>query len=282
MSVSPISPDEASRFATLKQKEKELTDNILTTEKNTKLAQEAGEKRLQDIQDYYVELAKKEQDKGDQALSEQKAKNYEELRNLKLSQHAQNKKTAALLESQKAALIKKNRDILDQENQELNSRQLELQLDSEDNLNAYKFIHQDPFYKIRTLNSKLTENSREFILKIEIPQHEQNHIVGTVRGNQLVVSGYRRHEESLEKNPGHQQTTHSYQTFSESFPLSHPVDPKKLSREVNKDHIILRVPKLTGYTQEQSHHPKLEPTQSKKPDLPEDIYISTYQNDLDL
>lgn len=72
MSVSPLSPDEVSRFSSLLSTEKELNDNILTAQKQAKLAVEDGENKVKEIKDYYVDLAKKEGEQWNKTLEQKK------------------------------------------------------------------------------------------------------------------------------------------------------------------------------------------------------------------
>ena len=69
------------------------------------------------------------------------------------------------------------------------------------------------------------------MLTATIPEHEQKHVPVSVKGNQLVLSGYRRNEEKLELEPGRSQGTNAFQSFLETFPITWPVDANKMTRE---------------------------------------------------
>ena len=378
MSVSPLSPDEGSRFSSLLSTEKELNDNILTAQKEARAAKEEGEQKVKDIKDYYVELAKKEGEQGNKSLDQQKTRTYEQIRQMKqlhsqqqkrsqeefkvqsneLNHHHNNQldhlrknfdhelssrretyknaldheadRSAERIESSKTAnneflktlnenfdrnqnklskaydnqieriknnqqvVIKKEKNrnereyskLLDQHQKQLHQTQEKLnqqiskaQQDSSRKLSNYETQQDDDFYKMRTFDSQLTETNDEFILTANIPKHEQAHFYGSVRGNQLVIGGYRKHEEKRDDQVGHEQRTSSYQSYSQSYPLHHSVDANKLSREYRDHQVIIRVPKTSGYSPRELNIKTPDKVQSTKPELPENIFISSFTNE---
>ncbi|NBU20064.1 hypothetical protein EBS43_01425 [bacterium] len=378
MSVSPLSPDEVSRFSSLLSTEKELNDNILTAQKQAKLAVEDGENKVKEIKDYYVDLAKKEGEQWNKTLEQKKAQTYEQIRQMKqlhsqqqkrsqeefkvqsneLNHHHNNqldhlrktfdhelnsrreayknalehetnrseeriestktenneflktlnknfdqsqKKLSEAYDSQieriknnQQVVIKKEKNrnerehskLLDQHQKQLHQNQEKLnqqisktQLDSSRKLSNYKTQQDDDFYKMRTFESQLTETNDEFILTANIPKHEQAHFYGTVRGNQLVIGGYRMHEEKRDDQIGHEQRTSSYQSYSQSYPLQHSVDANKLSREYRDHQVIIRVPKASGYSSRELNIKTPDKVQSTKPEQPENIFISSFTNE---
>ena len=375
MSVSPLSPDEKSQFNSLLQAEKDLNDNILTAQREAKLAQERGEQRINEIQDYYVDLAKQEKEQGEQSLTHQKTQTYEQLRSMKqlhsrhqkdaqdqfrnqtnelnknqnqrlqyiknnfdrelnsrqeshekalahesnsareqvdhlktehneymksLDEHF-NQEQQTLLEAHEIELnkIKENQQRVTQKQESkhlqeyskqlkqhknqtqqmqdrLNQQIANIQMESSKQLSTYESQQQDGFYKMITIDAQIIETKEEFVITANIPKYEQPHFYATVRGDQIVIGGYRKHEEKRSDQEGHEQSTASYQSYTKTYPLSHPVDAKKLTRQFIDDQVIIRVPKTSGYKMRSLEQAKPEKIQATKPELPENIFISTY------
>ena len=58
-----------------------------------------------------------------------------------------------------------------------------------------------------------------------------------------MLTGFRRNEEKLTAEPGHERGTNAYQSFSESFALGFPVEGKHLTREFSGERLTVIVPK---------------------------------------
>lgn len=119
----------------------------------------------------------------------------------------------------------------------------ELRQDTSHKLAAYADRQEDPFYKLLDLQASVSDEGDYYELTARIPEHEQAHVSVSIKGGQIVLSGYRRNEEKLEVGPGHSRGTNSFQSFLETFPLAWPVDAKKLSREFEGERLTVRVPK---------------------------------------
>lgn len=137
-------------------------------------------------------------------------------------------------------------------------------------LDAYASRQRDPFYKLVSIGGKIQEYENQFVFKAQIPEHEQARVSVAIRGNQLVVSGQRRNEESLQLEPGRTQRTSSFQSYSESFPLDWPVNPANMTREFDGDTLIVRIPKKTTYeppTQKRT----ADRTEASRPNFPKNL-----------
>lgn len=148
---------------------------------------------------------------------------------------------------------------------------LEIRQDTADKLAAYHSRQSDPFYKLVNLHARLRDEGDEFVLTARIPEYEQEHLSVSVKGENIVIAGYRRNEEKLELTPGHTQGTASFQSFTESFPLSWPVDGHKMTREFEGDEVIVRVPKKNQYAFREPERPKPEKAKVEPPQFPKNI-----------
>ena len=147
----------------------------------------------------------------------------------------------------------------------------EIRQDTSQRLDAYASRQNDPFYKMMVVNASVDEKDDSYVLTATIPEHEQQHVNVSVRGNQLVISGYRRNEEKLELEPGHRQGSASFQSYSESFPLPWPVESHLLSKEFSGNTLIARVPKKTSAQAPQHHAAAPTRIRQSRPVFPDNI-----------
>ena len=121
----------------------------------------------------------------------------------------------------------------------------EMRQDAAKKLVAYENKQNDPFYRLTELDAKLSDQGDHYLLSILIPDYEKQHLSATVKGDQLIVTGYRSGREEMVRESGQRVSSSSHQSFSQSFPIEDPVDSKHLSREDRKDEVIFRLPKKT-------------------------------------
>ncbi len=112
-----------------------------------------------------------------------------------------------------------------------------------ENLRTYTSKQEDPFYKLIDLKAQLKEYEDRYVLTASVPQYEQEHLSASVKGDNLVLSGYRHNTEKQDYEDGHEKGTASFQSFHESFPLSWPVQATELSRHYEGETLIIQVPK---------------------------------------
>lgn len=123
----------------------------------------------------------------------------------------------------------------------------EVRQDTAQKLAAYGERQKDPFYKMLDLQAEFHDIGEAYVVTARVPKHEQSKVSVAIRGNELVLSGYRRNEERLELGPGRHRGSASHQTYSESFPLAWPVDPKKLEKYFDGDQLYVKVEKKKEY-----------------------------------
>lgn len=174
--------------------------------------------------------------------------------------------------------------------QELNdgaSAQLELtRIETASKLDAYSNRQQDPFYKMVNLGAQLTDTDNGYLVTAKVPPHEQENVQVVTRGNQIVISGTRRNEENIEYGPGRKQGSASYQSYTETFPIDWPVEPKEMQRKYNGDTLTVWIPKKginTGEPIEKKLREKVEAKPASKPDFPKNLPLSPeYKADTEL
>jgi HSP20 family molecular chaperone IbpA len=143
-------------------------------------------------------------------------------------------------------------------------------------LALYSERNKDPFYKMKDIEFQIKDDGDQYIISAKIPQHEQKNVSVGIRGNQIVVGGYRRNEEKLELEPGHTRSTASYQTYQEAFPLPAPVEAKELSRRFEGDRLIVSIPKKKVELYESfqaTNRNKPGAIRAQKPDFPDNLEV---------
>ncbi len=151
----------------------------------------------------------------------------------------------------------------------------ELKSDSSVRLNAYSQRNRDPFYRMVELDADIAEYHDSFVLSAAIPPHEQKNISIAVRGNEVVVSGYRRSEDEL-KDDGKTLRTAAFQSFSESFPVNYPIDAKNVHREYDGNMLRVTFPKLPAYTKNDGYQAKgtAKLLRAERPSFPRNLPLN--------
>ncbi|MCM2322430.1 MAG: hypothetical protein NDJ90_04125 [Oligoflexia bacterium] len=156
----------------------------------------------------------------------------------------------------------------------------EIRQDTAAKLAAYSSRQKDPFYRMIELGATLEDEGDHYVLTATIPEHEQKHVNVSIKGDHIVLSGYRRNEEKLELSPGRTKGTATYQSFHESFPLEVPVEAKQLSRAFDGDELVARVPKKSHAAYKQHQAKKPERARVESPSFPENLPLAK-QNERD-
>jgi HSP20 family molecular chaperone IbpA len=143
--------------------------------------------------------------------------------------------------------IKQSKDALADLNWRASRETEKLRRDTMQKLDGYASQKTDPFYRLVDVEGKITEHPDQFVFTAKIPPQERDRININVRANELIISGKRKSEESLEVDGGQTIRTNSYQSYSENFPLGFPVEPKNMTREYDGDTLIVRIPKKMTY-----------------------------------
>ena len=173
------------------------------------------------------------------------------------------------------ATTQEHGQILDDLNTRSSDQLQRLRRDNSQKLDAYSDRQGDPFYKMVNVGAKLSEGSDAFFLTAKVPPQEREAVNVSIKGETVMLSGHRRNEDKLQLEPGHAQTTSSFQSFSESFPINWPVDARNISREFDGDTMIVRIPKKMNYQPEVYKAAKrVERARVERPDFPGNLPVA--------
>lgn len=177
-------------------------------------------------------------------------------------------------------LESRNRETLDQVQSRAGQQIREIRADTSRKLAAYSVRQKDPFYQMMETGARLEEKENAYVLTARIPEHERSNLSVNVRGNQIVLSGNRRNEEKLEREPGRVQSTSSFQTYSEAFPITYPVEAKLLAKEFDGDTLIVTVPKKGPFTEPFRKEPKsVARARAERPQFPGNLPLAASNED---
>ena len=184
---------------------------------------------------------------GEQSLEAGRKQALAETEMLTENQKVRTQATQERFENQYSQQIGDYKRTLDRLDQEAGSQLKRLQSDTSRKLNAYSDRSNDPFYRSMDLQTRVEETGEAYVIRAKVPPHERDHLSVTIQGNQLVLSGQRRNTERFESEAGHKSQTSSFQSYTETVPLPHPVDAKSLYREFDGDDFVVIVPKASIY-----------------------------------
>lgn len=191
---------------------------------------------------------KAEQELHDLRLNQVRTKNDLEYSKLQSSTEVDQQNLGSHFGERLATLKEEYESTLERVQNLSKERLYDFQHANQTRLNAYQSRMSDPFYALRTLNGSLSETDGAYILKAEIPEHEASQVSASVHGHQLVLSGTRRNAETIQEEPGREVSTHSFQSFRETYPILESVDAKSLSKFYEDGVLTVILPKITNKT----------------------------------
>lgn len=262
--------------------------------RNTLYSQERnGEEKLRELQEQNTKRLDYEKNKADNQFSDAKVNRDHQIQQVKDQTDLEvnlikaesdreiekkraevalaNEKATETMNAKHAALTESQFKAYDKINLKASQELKAIRQDTASKLAAYSSRQSDPFYQMKDMNASFRETADGFELTITVPEYERKSISALVKGDSLVVSGHRKNEESLEIEPGHKVSSSSYQSFHETFPLTWPVDSRRLTREEVGDQIVFKVPKKNEFVFREPKLPKPERAKVEPPKFPESI-----------
>jgi HSP20 family molecular chaperone IbpA len=282
-----------------RQSEDELTATNESFRNRIAKSRISGEEELRDTESRNFQQKEYLQAKGSEEIGGVRTRNATELENLRATGDAkrlrldeeshkfyderratvaaETEKSTAAIDARQHRILGEHTKAANQVAHESNQQLDTLRADTAKKLAAYQERQSDPFYRMVTLGATVREEHDSYVLTANIPEFEQHDVKVNVSGNQLIISGTRRNEEKQELAPGRTQATSSYQSFSEAFPLPHPVDAKRLNRESEGNRLTITLPKKRLTYEPIPARPAGEVARStiEKPHFPDNLpYVS--------
>ena len=157
----------------------------------------------------------------------------------------------------------------------------QLKKDYTDKLNSYSNRNSDPFYRMVDIGTSMSETDQAFKITASIPSHEQDSVFVNVTDNSVTIMGQRRTEETAEVGPGQKRTTSSFQSYSETLPISWPIEKQYVKREFDGDTLIVTLPKKSmdlTYKPAQPKASAVEQIAANRPVFPKNLPVPPQAN----
>ncbi len=126
------------------------------------------------------------------------------------------------------------------------------------------------FYRMRKINAYLHDRGDAYVLRARVPEHEQKGFSVSIKGESLVLAGYRASNEKVVNPDGSINTSSGHQAYTETIPLSWPVHARELRKEFIGDELVVTIPKKeTNYRAPQHVKSPGEKPRIERPQFPE-------------
>jgi HSP20 family molecular chaperone IbpA len=181
-------------------------------------------------------------------------------------------------------LMRSQQAVLDRVQADAAERLATLRQSTTSKLEAYSSRQDDPFYRLKDPQARIEDTGDGYLIRAHIPEHEQEQVKVSIRGQSIVVSGQRRNQEKVERAPGETLSTASFESFSQTLPIQAPVNAKELIRFFEGDELVAWVPKFgnplasSSFAQAQrlrQLQPEVSPTKPARPDFPKNLPKNT-------
>jgi HSP20 family molecular chaperone IbpA len=119
---------------------------------------------------------------------------------------------------------------------------------SNESMERIRFVTEranDPFYHVQSLNPELSENEKEFLIKVKLPEHEAKNLLITGDGPYVKITLSRRFQETAKsETPGRSTQTNSFQSVVEAVPMPSAYDARGIARDYADGTVTVRIPKM--------------------------------------
>jgi len=109
---------------------------------------------------------------------------------------------------------------------------------------SYSSRAADPFYRVHNLNVSVSDGDQFVTLKVPASPHDEGQVRVTHQPGRLTVSTTRRFEGNAESDDGRKVTTNSYQSYSESVPITGALNMKDLTKTFDGSNVIFKIPRV--------------------------------------
>jgi HSP20 family molecular chaperone IbpA len=220
---------------------------------------QTGGKKIHDLESSQ-KMTLNRQSKEFQALSAEQKRKWEERKKIvdndyeekikndkNVYEKTMKKQNAAYISefNERDKSIRKNfRELEHQYNKVINKEKLKLA----NSVHQYQDKNDDPFYKIQNRGTEFDESSKNYTLKVFVPEYEKDNVKIRVYPDRVTVSGIRAFKDEVDQD-GSRASTNNFQTFKEEFDFTVPVADKTYIQERVGDYIEVTIPKLSNQFQ---------------------------------
>ncbi len=101
----------------------------------------------------------------------------------------------------------------------------------------------DPFYSMTLLQPRITENEKEYLIKLSVPEHEKDSVIIGADGRTLKISQNRKFADKTFDENGTMNKSSRSETITQSIKLDNLVNARKITHSFENDELIFKIPK---------------------------------------
>lgn len=102
----------------------------------------------------------------------------------------------------------------------------------------------DSFYKVETLTPKITENPKELLVSLNVPEHEKENVHLSVHGRGIKMTLTRRFSDTFDEADGSTNRSTKNELFSREFKCVDILNPKLVDQKYDNGVLSYRIQKL--------------------------------------
>lgn len=218
---------------------------------NSKIAQDKTLRELQDEMAYQQDLTRKDHQ---QQLKDLKLIHDQEVTDRKLihqnkvvtTENFNNDKMQMELkafEEKYDHMVKEHQQVIDRLNETFTKEIDVLSRTHSDQVKLRQQKSQDNFYQNKLIEPVITEDLKNYMIAIKVPEHEKDQFVLSANKRNVKLSFYRKHFDSVKDEKGLGHTTKRTESLTQNIQVGSIVDPNKVSKKYENDTLTFTIAK---------------------------------------
>ncbi len=102
----------------------------------------------------------------------------------------------------------------------------------------------DQFYRISTIDPKITENESEMLFELKVPPHERDTVILSVQGRGVKISLTRKFQAQVEDAEGNLNKSARSELITKEFPVKDILNPQAITQKYEDGILKVKVKKL--------------------------------------
>ena len=103
---------------------------------------------------------------------------------------------------------------------------------------------EDQFYRVESLKPEISENEKEYMVSMKVPEHEHENVHLIVHGRGVKMTLSRKFTDSLEDSDGSTNKSSRSELFSKDFLSKDILDPKQIAQKYENGILSFKIQKL--------------------------------------
>ena len=103
---------------------------------------------------------------------------------------------------------------------------------------------EDQFYRVETLNPVISENEKEYMVSLAVPEHEKENVHLSVHGRGVKMTLTRKYTDSIEDKDGSSNKSTRNELYSKEFPCKDILNAKLVTQKYEDGVLSYKIQKL--------------------------------------